>query len=149
MGGRSSVKTALLAGAALMLAAVSGTADTEIYRCALADGTVAFQEMPCAEAESAASPEHAPDRDDDATPADDFFDFENPFDSPQEVVVQPDPALPESLAEDRETCIETTRDAIDAIDLKLQSDDYAEGEGRTYLAELLELTQQLRACKQL
>ena len=34
---------------ALMLAAASAAADTEIHRCLLDDGTIAFQEMPCSE----------------------------------------------------------------------------------------------------
>lgn len=33
----------------LMLAGTSVTADTEIYRCVLEDGTVAHQEIPCPE----------------------------------------------------------------------------------------------------
>jgi hypothetical protein len=42
-----------------------------------------------------------------------------------------------------------TRDAIDAIDLEMRQTTYTREQGREYLAALLELTEQLRACKQL
>ncbi len=43
----------------------------------------------------------------------------------------------------------TTRDAIDAIDLEMRGNAYTKEQGEEYLAELLTLTRQLRACKQL
>jgi len=57
--------------------------------------------------------------------------------------------LPEPVSPDRAECQKTTRDAIDAIDLELRENAYTKEEGQAYLADLLELTQQLRACKQL
>ncbi|MGI9233538.1 MAG: hypothetical protein ACR2RD_07910, partial [Woeseiaceae bacterium] len=69
-----------------MLVATSVTADTEIHRCLLEDGTTAFQEMPCAEPDANAkdSSEAAESRTDSETVAadDDVFDFVNPFDEP-------------------------------------------------------------------
>ena len=43
----------------------------------------------------------------------------------------------------------TGRDAIDAIDLEMREQAYTKEQGESYLAELLALTQKLRACKQL
>jgi hypothetical protein len=42
-----------------------------------------------------------------------------------------------------------TRDAIDAIDLEMRENPYTKKQAEDYRAELLALTQQLRACKQL
>ncbi len=58
------------------------------------------------------------------------------------------PAVPVTPSQDRSECEKTTRDAIDAIDFEMHK-AYTKDEGRRYLAQLLELTQQLRACKQL
>lgn len=137
----------------LMLAASSATADTEIHRCLLDDGTIAFQEMPCSEtAESAEdSRETGQSNSGNGTPApdDDAFDFVNPFDEPAAASVPVETALPEEPSADRAACEKTTRDAIDAIDLELRKHTGSKERSREYLAELLELTQQLRACKQL
>ena len=137
----------------LILAATSAYADTDIYRCPLDDGTIAFQEMPCAEPDPTTDDgEDAMDRGRD-TPAsdsgDDAFDFVNPFDEPAAASVPVETALPEELSEDRAACEKTTRDAIDAIDLELSKNTGSKEQNREYLAELLELTRQLRACKRL
>ena len=70
----------------LILAAASVAADTEIHRCLLDDGTIAFQEMPCAEqaADANDGSESGKSRDAGENPAadDDVFDFVNPFDEP-------------------------------------------------------------------
>ena len=121
----------------LVLAGTNVPADTEIYRCSLEDGTIAFQETPCIT--------HAEDIDkgsEDGTPAadDDAFDFVNPFDEPE---------LPKPASESRAECEKKTRDAIDAIDLEMQGNAYTRERGAEYLAELLVLTQRLRSCKQL
>ena len=42
-----------------------------------------------------------------------------------------------------------TRDAIDAIDVEMRQTSYSQEQGEQYLADLLDLTRQLRACKQL
>ncbi len=136
--------------AGLLLCAGSlASAQTDIHRCVQADGTVAFQETPCPE------PEVADDTAEKATepaaiPVEDSFDFESPYDSedPAPVTEAPPYDLPADLATDRATCEKATRDAIDAIDAKLQQSDNAQ-EDRKYLDELLELTRQLRACKAL
>lgn len=125
---------------ASMLVGASVAADTEIYRCSLADGTIAFQETPCPEP---AVDSETPAVDDDAT---DLFD---PFDETVSSPARVGPALPEPESQDRAKCERMTRDAIDAIDLEMRQEAYAKEEGRAYLAELRELTQQLRACKQL
>lgn len=129
---------------ALLLTVASAGADTEIHRCLLDDGTFAFQEVPCSEpGESNAG------RDDSETPAaaDDVVDFVNPFDEPADAPAEPQ--LPERLSTDRAACEKETRDAIDAIDLEMRETAYSEEQGRHYLADLLELTNQLRACKRL
>lgn len=131
-----------------MAPCVSASAqDVEIHRCAQEDGTIAFQETPCPE----------PADDDDAEPkeeaeapaaSDGFFDFVNPYDESDEPPQPSEPALPKALTQDRADCEKTTRDAIDAIDLEMRK-GYSKEDGKHYLADLLELTQQLRACKQL
>lgn len=113
-----------------MLVCTSVTAETDIHRCLLEDGTIAFQETPC--------PEPAED-------PDDSIEAETP---PAEDEL-PQPTLPEPLSQDRAECEKTTRDAIDAIDLEMRENAYTREQGRDYLAQLLALTEQLRACKQL
>ena len=128
-----------------MLAGLNVGAEPEIHRCLQEDGTIAFQETPCPEPESAADSDR---KSDDSVPADDFFDFVNPFDEPDGSPVTVDVELPEALSQDRARCEKTTRDAIDAIDLKMR-EGYSKEQGEQYLAELITLTQQLRACKTL
>lgn len=128
-------------------------ADTDIYRCSLDDGTIAFQEMPCAEpvAKTADDDESAYSSGDPGTPAanDDVFDFVNPFDEPAGSPTQLEATLPEPLSQDRAACEKTARDAIDVIDLEMRENAYSKDQGREYLEALRALTQQLRACKQL
>ena len=138
---------------ALLLATTGLAADTGIYRCQLDDGTIAFQEMPC--------PEPAPDLDEADEPGehdaaeedpdarDDAFDFVNPFDEPASPPATAEPELPEPVSLDRAECEKTTRDAIDAIDLEMRENPYTKEQAEEYRAELLALTRQLRACKQL
>ena len=137
----------------LMLAAASAAADTEIHRCLLDDGTMAFQEMPCPERAADANDDNESDESRDAgeDPAagDDAFDFVNPFDEPAGTPAAAEKARPEPPSQDRAECEKTTRDAIDAIDLEMRETAYTKEQGEEYLAELLVLTQQLRGCKQL
>ena len=137
--------------AILMLVDASAAADTVIHRCTQSDGTVSFQETPCAE-----PAEDDDGRDDDndkdiaePAPVDNVLDFVNPFDEAASPPVADRAEVPVPLSRDREECEETTRDAIDAIDAEMRNDAYNEEQGREYLAKLLELTRQLRACKQL
>ena len=137
----------------LMLAGASAVADTEIHRCLLDDGTVAFQEMPCSEqavvaddgseADESLSAGEPPAADDDAV------NFVNPFDEPATPPTPSEPELPEPVSQDRAECEKTTRDAIDAIDLEIRENPDTKEQREQYLAELLALTRQLRACKQL
>jgi hypothetical protein len=134
-----------------MLTGTRVIADTEIHRCLLEDGTVAFQEMPCAEPATETDDEsETSDSRSAKAPAvdDDSSDFASPFDdvAPAEPS-KPNPPAPAS--QNRARCEKTTRDAIDAIDLEMQENAYSEEQGQEYLAELLTLTKQLRACKQL
>ena len=147
---RSSTHVAMVV---FMLAGTSVAADSEIHRCLLEDGTVAFQETPCPEPAvhidkgSEAGESHS----ESGTPAadDGAFDFVNPFDEPASPPTPAEPTLPESVSQDRAKCEKTTRDAIDAIDLEMRGNAYTKEQGEEYLTELLALTQQLRACKQL
>lgn len=109
---------------AVILVGTGLSANTEIYRCPLEDGTFAFQEKPCP----------APVKE---------------ADEPAEPPATPVEALPEIVTQDRAKCEKTARDAIDAIDLEMRQSAYSKEQGREYLAELRVLTQQLRACKQL
>ena len=138
----------------LILAGTGATANTEIHSCLLDDGTIAYQEMPCSEPAVNADDngEVGESRNAGETPAadDDVFDFVNPFDEPASRPPTPsEPKLPEPVSQDRAECEKTTRDAIDAIDLEMRETSYTKEQGEDYLAELLALTQQLRACKQL
>ena len=137
----------------LILAGTSVAADTEIHRCLLEDGTVAFQETPCPEAAASADDGSKSDERSSAgetpAPADDVFDFVNPFDEPANPPMPSEPVLPGPVSKDRAECEKTTRDAIDAIDLEMRQNAYTKEQGQEYLAELLLLTRQLRACKQL
>jgi len=148
--------------ALLFLIAPGAHAQTEIHRCTQDDGTISFQETPCEEnaddaAESAngastasAAGAESADTNREATnsAAEDSFDFSSPFDNPAEMAAAPAPDLPEPISRDRETCEKSTRDAIDAIDLEMRK-GFSKEQGQVYKAELLELTRQLRACKQL
>ena len=140
--------------AVLLFASAGAMANTEIYSCLQDDGTVAFQQMPC--------PAPAAGDDDDGNeigespeaselPAadDDALDFVNPFDEPASPPPPAEADLPEPVSLDRAECEKTTRDAIDAIDLEIRENPYTKEQRDAYLAELLELTQQLRACKRL
>ncbi|NND36750.1 MAG: hypothetical protein HKN81_06390 [Gammaproteobacteria bacterium] len=79
----------------------------------------------------------------------DVFDLASPFDEPSNPSTPMTPTPPERASIDRAECEKTTRDAIDAIDREMRAHAYSKEQGQEYLAELLELTQQLRACKQL
>jgi hypothetical protein len=137
----------------LMLAGASTAADSEIHRCVLDDGTIAFQQKPCSEATASAddSSEVGESKSAGETTAveDDVFDFVNPFDEPASPPATTEPELPEPASQDRAECEEMTRDAIDAIDLEMRENPYTQEQAEEYRAELLALTQQLRACKQL
>ena len=126
-----------------MLAGAGAAADTEIHRCSLADGTVAFQETPCAE------PAAHVDNGSKAGDEDGTLDLVNPFDKPANPPALAEPTLHQPLSEDRAECEKTTRDAIDAIDLEMRRKPYTKEQGKQFLAQLLALTQRLRACKQL
>ncbi len=143
-------------GILAVVACTPVAAEPDIHRCPQADGTVAFQETPCAE--PAVEPQSA-DAEPEAQAAvsDDFFDFVNPYDEPvdepiaeavDEAPAQSDVPLPPPVAENRAECEKLTRDAIDAIDLEMRQ-GYTPEEGEQYKQMLIELTRQLRSCKQL
>jgi hypothetical protein len=111
------------------------------------EGAVAFQELPCPEREETSNADNQGDRAD--TPAaDEFFDFVNPYNEPERDSTPTETPPPAAVSQNRAECEKTTRDAIDAIDLELRKNDSRDA-GREYLAQLLELTKQLRSCKQL
>jgi hypothetical protein len=137
----------------LILVGTGVTADTEIHRCLLEDGTIAFQEKPCSEpaANTDDGSKAGERRSDSGIPAadDDVFDLVDPIDETASPPTPFEPTLPEQASKDRSECEKTTRDAIDAIDFEMRKNAYSKEQGQEYLADLLELTQQLRACKQL
>jgi D-alanyl-D-alanine carboxypeptidase len=137
----------------LMLAGTSAAADTEIHRCLLDDGTIAFQETPCSErpadADDSSEADESPGTGETPAPDDDAFNFVNPFDEPAASPTPSQPELPEPVSQDRAECEKTTRDAIDAIDLEIRENPNTKEQREEYLAELLTMTRQLRACKQL
>lgn len=144
----------VLAPIALVLAGNGVLAETEIHRCLLEDGTFAFQETPC--------PEHARPADDEREPG---GDAGNDAGIREDVAVDEEAArvrateqsasrsMPvdappsESGSPDRSECEKKTRDAIDAIDLEMRESATTD-QRQAYLARLLALTEQLRACKQ-
>ena len=137
----------------LMLAGTGTTADTEIHRCLLDDGTIAFQQKPCSEpganADDSSGVGESKSARETSAADDDVLDFVNPFDESASLPTPSEPELPEPVSQDRAECEKTTRDAIDAIDLEMRKNPYTKEQGEEYRAELLALTQQLRACKQL
>lgn len=148
------MRAALLMLLTLVTASVS--AQTEINRCLQEDGTTVFQQMPCPDSARNTTTSDAEENDqrdsETALPADSESDFVNPFDSPYDAPEDESAATePEStgpVSQDRAACEKKSRDAIDAIDLEMRK-GYSEEQGKRYLGELLVLTKQLRACKQL
>lgn len=124
---------------ALLLAASGAATDSEIYRCPLDNGTFAFQQMPCPEPEETS---------DQPEPELELEPVPEPEPEPEEPRPS-EPPLPARLSNDRAACEKETRDAIDAIDREMRETNYSKEQGEQYLADLLELTRQLRACKQL
>lgn len=135
----------------LILAGMSVAKATEIHRCALEDGTFAFQEMPCPAVNINDGVETTEGHEDTEAPAanDDVVDFADPFDEPPSPPMNSAATPPEPVSPDRAECQKKTRDAIDAIDLEMRDKAYTKEQGQAYLADLLVLTQQLRNCKQL
>ncbi len=131
----------------LSLSAMHVSAETVIHRCAQEDGTIAFQETPCAEPADN-SDSDGQEGSEEPAPTSEFIEFVNPFDQPEEAPAPSEPARPRLSSQDRAACEKAKRDAIDAIDFEMRK-GYSKEEGQQYLAELLELTGQLRACKQL
>ena len=158
----------MAAAAAVVALLINGTpllAQTDIHRCEQADGTVSFQGTPCEELTGTA--EERPESvgtDTPETPNDRRLDdvFSSPFDdldseqvdSVTIATVEPSSRIVTEVAIDdlpganQAECEDATRSAIDAIDRELALIDDPEG-GRRYLDELLQLTEQLRACQQL
>ncbi len=136
----------------LTLVTTSVSAQTEIHRCLQADGTTVFQQMPCPETarnSDSEDKEGGDQRDNEAlVPADGYADFVNPFDAAEDDSVAADTESEGPVSQDRAACEKTSRDAIDAIDLEMRK-GYSKEQGQRYLSELLVLTKQLRACKQL
>jgi len=131
------------------LLSISAAAETEIHRCVQADGTVAFQETPCPDPETApAAVDPGIDVEPDTSSADDVFGFTNPYDETPDGPLPPETGTRAPVSQSRADCEQETRDAIDAIDLELRRDSGDEQRER-YLERLLELTEQLRACKPL
>lgn len=124
----------------LLIHCASASAETEIFRCPMDDGTVAFQETPCPEPVE----EELPEVEEAAETAEAEF-------APMEPISQipvSDP-LPPPSSQDRAECEKTARDEIDAIDLEMRASSYTREELENFKAELRVLTRQLRACKQL
>jgi hypothetical protein len=136
----------------LILAGMSVATATEIHRCALADGTFAYQEMPCpippVDADDGAENTEGHEDSEASAINDDVDDFVNPFDADVSPPARSEATLSEPVSPDRADCQKTARDAIDAIDLKMRESAYTKEQGQAYLADLLVLTQQLRDCKQ-
>jgi len=136
--------------ALLLIVVATAMAQSEIYRCAQEDGTVAFQQTPCEVASDQAA-DAAPDEQDAVEP-DAASDpapepsavFAEPADAP---AAKPDESTA-PLSEDRANCEKSARDAIDAIDLEMRK-GYSREQGPAYRDQLLKLTQQLRDCKKL
>ncbi|MCS6760239.1 MAG: hypothetical protein MO852_15905 [Candidatus Devosia euplotis] len=138
----------VLATTVLLIPAVGIGEETVIHRCTQDDGTIAFQETPCAEvAEDNDSEAKHPPAGEIRVAADSHVDFVNPFDAEDAplIRIEEDRSPP---SRDRADCEKSTRDAIDAIDAKLQNST-SPASDREHLEELLQLTRQLRACKQL
>lgn len=122
----------------VLLVSASASAETEIFRCPMDDGTVAFQETPCPEPVEETEPEVEVQNE----------QSEPTVHEPVSQIPVSDP-LPRPTSQDRAECEKTARDAIDAIDLEMRAGSYTREELENFKAELRVLTRQLRACKQL
>jgi hypothetical protein len=137
--------------ALLLILGTHALAQSEIYRCAQDDGTVAFQQTPCAESDDGSANDAASGEQnnvDAAASSENESGFSNPFDEPANPPEAAPPESPDSISEARASCEQSARDAIDAIDLEMR-EGYTQEQGQAYLDELLKLTQQLRDCKRL
>ena len=105
--------------------------------------------MPCADPDASTADSRESGESHTPSPDDDAFDFVNPFDEPGSPTAPSEPSLPAPVSQDRADCEKKTRDAIDVIDLEMRETAYTKEQGEEYLAELLTLTRQLRACKQM
>jgi hypothetical protein len=137
--------------ALLLILGTYAFAQSDIYRCAQDDGTVAFQQTPCAESGDGSENDAASGEQnnvDAAASSENESGFSNPFDEPGVPPAAAPPESPAAISEDRASCEQSARDAIDTIDLEMR-EGYTKEQGQAYLDELLKLTQQLRDCKRL
>jgi hypothetical protein len=140
--------------ALLLILGTPALAQSEIYRCAQQDGTVAFQQMPCDEIgdvseDDSADAGNSDEKDVDAGGSSEHASgFGSPFDEPANPPEATPPESPDSISDSRASCEQSARDAIDVIDLEMRK-GYTREQGQAYLDELIKLTQQLRDCKRL
>jgi hypothetical protein len=115
-----------------LLLVFSSLAQADIHRCTDAEGSIIFQQMPCAEPEpeQEETGEQAPTAEVEA--------------STEDVVARtepPEPKSPELVAQ----CKKKYRDAIDGIDAEMR-ERYTPEQADDYKQRLRVLTEQLRAC---
>ena len=111
----------------LLLAALSANADSDIYKCVDADGSVAYQQTPCPVVKEEA----------DGLEAVEIVEV-------AEEVLQT-PAASNLTEEEVEACKDPLRDAIDEIEAEMLR-GFSPVEGEEFKAKLRALTEEMRAC---
>lgn len=149
------VATAIAIAVAVAWASIqpSQAADpVTVHRCLQDDGTVAFQETPCApdstaDQDTTIDEDEAPADQPEVTTVTNESVFDSPFDEePTAVPPSAEDSGPPSA--ERAACEEEVRNEIDAVDAELR--ELGSSVDRdAFLARLLELTAELRACKRL
>lgn len=122
---------------------VSAVAQTEIHRCADADGAIVFSQLPCDDvAPTAAEPDTVAESPEVDEPSTEW----NPFNTvPDSDSINDRVADTPELEAERAACKKRYRDAIDVIDAEIL-EDYKPEKADDYKQRLLALTAELRRC---
>jgi hypothetical protein len=114
----------------------SATAQTEIHKCADADGGIVYSQLPCEPQEPVLPEKTEPEPKVETTPPE----------ATQEILPLTEVAqeTPESIA-DSSACKKLYRDGIDAIDAEIGR-EYTPEKADLYKLRLLVLTRKLRQC---
>lgn len=118
-----------------LLLIFSAPAQADIHRCTDAEGSIIFQQLPCAE------PEPEPEADQEETETEAQAPTNEVDAVPAVAVARVELRSPELVAQ----CKKKYRDAIDVIDAEMR-EQYTPEQADEYKKRLLVLTEQLRAC---
>jgi hypothetical protein len=114
----------------------TASAQTQIHKCADADGGVEYSQLPCAPQEFIESEKAEPDAKAESA---------TPVSAKQELSVTETPQEEPELEANRSACKKRYRDAIDAIDAEIGR-EYSPERAEHYKQQLLVFTRKLRQC---